>query len=107
MSRYRHELFVHSSGPRPPFGSVVAHVYGPGANVDTDGDSYPALSAAWTWLHMQSRPTLNAPVVKIMMLDETATVMRVASDDLALATKAARFLAEQTGGKLGEAVSRS
>ncbi|WP_155856858.1 hypothetical protein [Caulobacter sp. Root1472] len=100
-SDYRHDFFIHSPGPRPPFGSVVDHVYGPAANVDTDGDSDPASSTEWTWLYMQLRPRQGEPVVEVTMIDEMGSVLRVASDDLALATRTAEFLALQTGGALG------
>lgn len=102
---YEHDFFIHSPGSRPAFVSVVDHVYGPGANVDTDGDSNPADSTEWTWLYMQLRPAPNEPVVEVTMMDETFAVMRVASDDLLLATKAAEFLADTTGGKLSRSAA--
>jgi hypothetical protein len=106
-SDYRHDFFIHSAGPRPPFGSVVDHVYGPGANVDTDGDSSTADSPEWTWLYMQLRPRQGEPVVEVVTVDEGRCILRVASDDLALATRAAEFLAGKTSGRLSaEAIVR-
>jgi hypothetical protein len=104
-SDYRHEFFIHRPGQRPPFGLVVDHVYGPGANVDTEGDSYPASSTTWTWLYMQLRSAQDEPVVEVTMVDDAHTIMRIASDDLELAAAAAQFLSTRVGGTLSRTAS--
>jgi hypothetical protein len=94
-------FLILSPGPRPSCGQIVQHVYGQGANVDTDGDSVQPASTNWTWLYMKDRsgPKCSA-VVEVCMVDPGETLMRVGSEDLALAKATAEFLAAQTGGRL-------
>lgn len=100
MDSYQYRVKIKGVGLRPPYGEVVDHVYGIGANVDTDGDSSTPSSIDWTWLCMCQRPTRNAPVVEAILSDDRSDVMIVASEDRQLAYRAAEFLAARTGGKL-------
>ena len=93
MADYRHQLQISRIGPRPPFGEVVAHVFGVGANVDTDGDSATPSATDWTWLYMRQRPSQGSPVVLVQFADDRPDLMIVSSDDEALAQKTAAFLA--------------
>jgi len=44
---YRFRLLVEVSGPRPPVGAVVDHMWGGGADVDSDGGSRSADDGEW------------------------------------------------------------
>ena len=37
-------------GPRPPYYAVAEHLWGPGCNIDSDGDSFPRDASNWTEL---------------------------------------------------------
>lgn len=100
MDSYAVRLLVDALGPRPPFGEVVDHVYGVGANVDTDGDSSTPGATDWTWLYMCQRPTRDASVVEVTLSDERDNIMIVASEDEALAQRTAVFLALRAGGRV-------
>ena len=92
MADYRHQLHISRIGPRPPFGEVVAHVFGAGANVDTDGDSATPSATDWTWLYMRQRPSEGSPVVLVQFTDDRLDRMIISSDDEALARKTAACL---------------
>ena len=100
MNDLKYQITIAQIGPRPPCRKVVEHVYGVGANVDTEGNSNPAAERDWTWLHMCLRPTKDRPIVEIAMSDNCTDVMVVCSDDALLALRTAAFLASETGGKL-------
>ena len=98
MSDFQFEISIARVGPRPPYRELVDHVYGIGANVDTDGDSIPASSTDWTWLYMSLRPQADIPVVVVSLSDDLSDLLLVQSNDQDLATRTASFLAYRTGG---------
>ena len=92
MADYRYQIPIIRVGARPPFGEVVGHVFGVGANVDTDGDSATPAATDWTWLYMCRRPTRNSPVVEVTLVDGTPGGFLISSDDEELAKRTAEFL---------------
>ena len=94
---YRHNFLVIAGGPRPPLGEVVERVYGPGTEVDVDGDG-GSDSAEWTWLFVQTRPRRTRLAIEINPEKVHPGLLWVSSDHRALASRAARFLADRTGG---------
>jgi hypothetical protein len=79
---------------------VVKHVYGPTANVDTEGNSATPKSVDWTWLYMKLRPAMEEPLVEVFPWQEDATILCVSSEDEALARKVAEYLHQRCGGAL-------
>src|SRR5262245_790280 len=94
-----HRFFLISPGPRPPFGEVIDHVYGPTANLDTEGDSATPKSIDWTWLWIALRPAMK-PLVEVFPWQDDATVLCVSSEDEMLARKTADYLHQRCGGTL-------
>ena len=96
---YRFQLFVEVSGPRPPFGAVIDHLWGIGVDVDSDGDSLTLDDRAWTELWVAKRPECSE-LVDVSPVSESPLVLKVASDSKELAERAATFIAEEANGRL-------
>ena len=96
---YRFRLFVEVSGPRPPFGAVIDHLWGVGTDVDSDGDSRTADDREWTELWVAKRPECSE-VVSVSPESEAPLVVEGASDSRDLAQRAANFIARETNGRI-------
>jgi hypothetical protein len=94
-----HSFLIVAPGPRPPFYSVAEHLWGEGCDVDSDGDSSAPGARDWTELAIALRPALEEWVEIEPVGGLSRLALRVKSNSLKLAEKAARFLAKYTGGK--------
>jgi hypothetical protein len=95
MARY----YLRSPGPRPPFGQVVDHAFGPNAHVDTDGNSSTPNATDWTELYIALRPD-HSPVVDICPTDASENSLRIEATSSHLAERVAEFLLAHCGGEL-------
>jgi hypothetical protein len=91
--------YLHSPGPRPPFGRVVDHAFGPDANVDTDGNSSTPNARDWTELYIALRPN-HLHVVDICPTDANETSLCIEATSTHLAERVAEFLLAHSGGEL-------
>lgn len=92
------QIFLISPGPRPRFG-LVAEFLWPGRDVDTDGDSDCPTSSSWTELTIALRPNC-AERVDVDPVSQSPLVLKVSATSNELASRAATFLQEQSGGTL-------
>ena len=92
-------MLVEVSGPRPPFGAVIDHLWDVGADVDSDGDSRTPHDRDWTELRVAKRPECSE-VVEVSPVSESPMVLKVASDTKDLAERAAKFIARETKGRV-------
>lgn len=95
------ETVLYLVGPkaRPPFGLVADHLWGPDANIDSDGDSRFPTDGAWTELSL----SLRAEEDQYVHIDPVSTVpliLKIRSGNARLAAKAASFLQGVTGGAI-------
>jgi hypothetical protein len=87
-------LFLVNPGPRPPFGLVADHLWGAGADVDTDGNSSSPSDTNWTELTVQLRPdTGDLNRVDVDPASELPLVLKVVSSSAELAERVAEYLA--------------
>ena len=87
-------LFLVNPGSRPPYARVADHLWGPGADFDSDGNSSAPNDTNWTELTVQARPDpddLNR--VDVDPVSESPLVLKVVSSSAALAERVAGFLA--------------
>lgn len=76
---------------RPDFRCFLDLLFGPGRNVDTEGDSYPVNSRSWTLLHMKDRES-DAPSVEIYASEVDESRFKVQSESSRLEELAALYL---------------
>lgn len=100
MNAFQFQIVIAEIGLRPPYREVVEHIYGVGANVDTEGDSNPSSRTDWTWLSMGLRPSSDLPDIEVLMPAGQTGCMVVQSNDEQLAIRTASFLANRTGGRI-------
>ena len=97
----RSVLFLISPGPRPPYGQVADHLWGAGADVDTDGNSTDPNDTNWTELTVQTRPDpddLNR--IDVDLVSDLPLVLRVMASSPALAERVAGFLARHCSAEI-------
>ena len=93
--------------PRPDFRVFIDLLFGPGWNVDTDGDADPVWSRDWRELSITDRES-DAPTVEIHAAADDPTRFEVKSGSAPLAELAALYLYSYCGEALerdGVAVS--
>ena len=95
-----HYLYLISPGPRPFFGEVAEHLWGPGCDYDSDGNADPPFSDGWTELTVALRPECEERVDIDPLDDREPLVLVIHSEHEALARKAAIFLRSTAGGEL-------
>jgi hypothetical protein len=95
----RFEFRIKDLGPRPPFSAVAEHLWGPGVDFDSDGNSVTPDDPTWTELTVILRKTPEERV-DIDPASDTPLVLKVVSESRELALRAATFLTETTGGCL-------
>jgi hypothetical protein len=76
---------------RPDFRAFIDLLYGPNRNVDTDGDSNPVSSRAWSFLYVADRES-DDPCVEIHASDDDPAVFVVDSVSSKLEELAALYL---------------
>lgn len=68
---------------RPDFRCFLDLLYGPGRNVDTEGDSYPVNSRTWTYLYMKDRESDAHPImIQASEIDESQFIVQSESSRL-------------------------
>ncbi len=90
---------VRIGGPRPPFYTVAAHLWGSAVDFDSDGDARFPDDPAWTELTVIHRGAENERV-DVDPVQEAPLVLQVAGTSEALAMRTARYLADATGGEI-------
>jgi len=88
----------------PSLNAVVGHLWGAGANVDSDGDCSDPDGRVWTELSLELRssPGLRVDVDPIEL---QPFVLEVRSTDGSLAGELAIYLAKESGGSVLEPVA--
>src|SRR5262249_50280941 len=89
-------------GPRPFWGDVAEHLWGPGCNYDSDGNADQAPPDGWTELTVSLRPDCEQRVDIDPLDDREPLILVIRSDDEELARKAAIFLRSEAGGGLSD-----
>lgn len=84
---------------RPDFRCFLDLLYGPGRNVDTDGDSYPVNSRSWTYLYVKDRES-DDPYIEIHASEVDVSRFTVQSDSSRLDALAALYLYLTCGGSI-------
>jgi hypothetical protein len=95
-----HSIYLIAPGPRPFFGDVADHLWGPGRDIDSDGNANEALPDGWTELTVILRPDREQRVDIDPLDDREPLVLAIRSEHEALAREAANFLQSVTGGVL-------
>jgi len=95
-----HEFRIEVRGPRPPCTAVAEHLWGPGVDFDSDGDSTYPNDSSWTELTVIRRPDYRERVD--YLISKVPLVLNVASTSRELALRTTTFLATTTGGRLLE-----
>ena len=93
-------IYLIAPGPRPFFGDVADHLWGPGCDVDSDGNADEPLPDGWTELTVALRPGCEQRVDIDPLDDREPLVLVIRSEHEALARKAAIFLRFEAGGEL-------
>jgi hypothetical protein len=87
-----HVVHISSTGRRPAYWKLAAHLWGADCNVDSDGNSRTPDDEEWTELTLCLRGEPGQLVSVDPIADEPST-LAVRSADPVLAQKAAAFLA--------------
>ena len=93
------EIFVQTELPRPPFAIIAYFLWGNDVDFDSDGNSETPSDTTWKELTLINREGKNERL-DIDPISQSPLILRVASEDPALATKAAYFLGVTTDGKI-------
>jgi hypothetical protein len=97
-------FLLTAPGPRPPYYRLAHHLWGPGADFDSDGDSIDPDATDWTELTLSLRDASGKSSdferVDIDRLDHEPLILAVVSENADLARKAAEFLQRKAGGEL-------
>ena len=97
----KYKLRVQVNGPRPPYAEVAEHLWGPGIDFDSDGDSASPGDVHWRELTVERRVPPSERV-DIDPVSETPLVLKVVASSQLLARRAAEFLRDSTNGRLIE-----
>jgi hypothetical protein len=95
-----HSIYLIGPGPRPYFGDVAEHLWGPGCDFDSDGNADRTLFDEWTELTVALRPECEQRVDVDPLDGREPLVLVIRSENEELARKAANFLPSVTGGVL-------
>jgi hypothetical protein len=95
-----HSIYLSAPGPRPFFGDVAEHLWGPGCDIDSDGNADEALLDGWTELTLILRPDYEQRVDIEPLDDREPLVLAICSEQEELARQAANFLQSVSGGVL-------
>lgn len=96
-----HVLYIKNPGPRPPYYQVADHVWGPGCDLDSDGNSATRDDRTWTELTLilRSSPDLR---VEIHPASVEPLVLAIRSSHRPLCLATAEYLVATSGGILRE-----
>src|SRR5215475_1854413 len=95
-----HCIYLIAPGPRPFSGDVAEDLWGPGCNIDSDGNDDQAPLDGWTELTVALRPECEQRVDIDPLDGREPLVLVIRSEHEELARKAALFLQSETGGEL-------
>jgi hypothetical protein len=95
-----HYIYLIAPGPRPFFGDVAEHLWGPGC--DCDGNADQALLDGWTELTVALRPDCEQRVDIDPLDDREPLILVIHSEYEVLAREAAIFLRSVAGGELSK-----
>lgn len=84
-------FIVKIDRPRPDFRVFIDLLFGPGRNVDTDGDADIVWSRDWRELYIKDRES-DAPPLEIYAAPESPSQFEIKSEDPRLAELAAVYL---------------
>lgn len=98
MSR-SYRINVVKPGPRPPYYKVAEHLWGPGCNIDSDGNSEEPEDDQWTELAIELRDG-EGKRVDVDPVSMTPLILQVRSSSFQLAEAVAVFIVQQSGGEL-------
>ena len=100
-----HEYIIHlvNPGPRPPYYLVAEHLWGPGCDVDSDGDSDTPEDSKWVELSLFLRGATKADQVHIDPVSEDPLVLAVRSPSQSLCERVVTFLLAISGGSIEKA----
>lgn len=92
-------VYLVAPGERPPFGQVADHLWGPEANIDSDGNSRTPDDTQWTELSLFLRGADDAEVHAHPVTTSPLT-LQIRSPNAYLVERTARFLSEKTLGRI-------
>ena len=95
-----YEFFLSNPGPRPPYSAVAEHVWGAGCDFDSDGDSSIPDAPDWTELTVILRSDEGQRIDIDPVEGARPLTLWIRSENEDLAKKAAKFLADRSGGEL-------
>ncbi|ROO33253.1 hypothetical protein SAMN03159507_01281 [Pseudomonas sp. NFACC32-1] len=84
---------------RPDFRCFLDMLYGPGRNVDTEGNSYPVNNRSWTCLYVKDRES-DDPCIEIQASEVDGSRFTVQSDSSRLEALCALYLYLTCGGAI-------
>lgn len=93
-------FYLVDPGERPPFGRVADELWGPQANVDSDGNSRTSDDTQWTELSLILRDGSDETYIHIDSVTTFPLVLQIRSFDAGLAERAAGFLGKETKGSI-------
>jgi hypothetical protein len=93
-------LYLVNPRDRPSYGWVADNLWGPEANVDSDGNSRTPDDTRWTELYLILRDDADEAQIHIDPVATSPLTLRIRSPDAGLAERTARFLSEQTKGNI-------
>src|SRR6218665_252337 len=94
-----HIIHIHSPGPRPPFYLIAEHLWGPGCDVASDGNSTTREDQSWTELNLLSR--LSPPLRReICPVPVSPLILAVCSSQQSLCRMTSDFIVAYSGGTL-------
>ena len=93
-------IYLVSPGPRPPYYKIADHLWGPGANIDSDGNSKNPEDDTWTELTLTLRAGNKDQIVNVDPISEFPLVLAVRSPSELLAKNTIEFLSGFSGGQV-------
>jgi hypothetical protein len=99
----QYKLRLKNPGPRPTFYSVAEHLWGPGCNTDSDGNSATPEDPNWTELSLFLRGSSPSEQVDVDPVSVAPLVLEIRSPSQALCERVARYLAGVAGGEIEHA----
>ncbi len=93
-----YRINIIQPGPKPPFNCIAEHLWGPGCNIDLDGNSQTPEDTQWTELTIELRATGER--IDIDPISTTPLVLQVRASSMRLAQEVAEFVVKASGGKI-------
>lgn len=96
---------ISPEGPLPAYYLVAEHLWGPGCNIDSDGDSKPPDDRHWTELTLTLRTTPGLRV-DVDPVSINPLVLVVRSENEAVCVSTASYIISVAGGSIGPTVCK-